>query len=176
MPVAPSTSALQAPNAAGLSRPDVSTHQINLLSWVPYSTRTILADYLLRGHPYCIRYAISSWPESVLPVDHWEYFEFLPATTPCLSTVVLRLPSLPKCSHSRAQLCGFRQLFQCKLRVVILNAWDFREMYSYPCLPYFLFIELCVTQSKLSRAPSRLRRASQTWLAFTVSSTRRFNL
>lgn len=93
MPVTPSTSALQAPNAAGLSRPDVSTHQINLLSWVPYSTRTILADYLLRGHPYCIRYAISSWPESVLPVDHWEYFEFLPATTPCLSTVILRLPS-----------------------------------------------------------------------------------
>ncbi len=93
MSLTPSTSALQAPNAAGSSRPDVLTHQIDLLSWVPYSTRTILADYLLRGHPYCIRYAISSWPESVLPVDDWEYFEFLPATTPCLSTVVLRLPS-----------------------------------------------------------------------------------
>ena len=92
MPVTPSTSALQAPNATG-SWPDVSTYRIDLLSWVPYSARTTLADYLLRGHPYCVRYAISSWPESVLPVDHWEYFEFLPAATPCLSTVILRLPS-----------------------------------------------------------------------------------
>ena len=63
------------------------------LSWVAYATRLVVADYVLRGHPYCVGYAISSWPESVLPEAHWSYFESLPATSPGLSMMVLRLPS-----------------------------------------------------------------------------------
>lgn len=60
------------------------------ISWVPYATRLVLADYLRRGHPYCVSYAIASWPESVLPQAHWEYFNSIPATTPSLTTMVLR--------------------------------------------------------------------------------------
>ena len=68
------------------------TPLLDPISWVPYATRFLVADYLLRGHPYCVQYATSSWPESVLPWAHWEYFNSLPATSPCLPTVILRLP------------------------------------------------------------------------------------
>ena len=66
--------------------------RLDPISWVPYATRFLVADYLLRGHPYCVQYATSSWPESVLPQAHWEYFNSLPATSPYLPTVILRLP------------------------------------------------------------------------------------
>ncbi|KAF8332193.1 hypothetical protein F5887DRAFT_1174597 [Amanita rubescens] len=61
------------------------------ISWVPFATRLVVADYLQQSHPYCVGYALASWPESVLPQTYWEYFHTMPATSPSLPTVVLRL-------------------------------------------------------------------------------------
>ena len=71
--------------------PYTPTPHLNPLKWVPYTAQTVVADYLLSGHPYCVRYNIMSWPESVLPVAHWEYFQTLSATTPGYSTIILRI-------------------------------------------------------------------------------------
>lgn len=75
------------------SRSDVPTPHHDLLSWIPCATRVVVADNLLRGHPDCVSYSISSWPESVIPEADWEYFDSLPATTPSLPMVVLLSPS-----------------------------------------------------------------------------------
>ncbi|KAF8630286.1 hypothetical protein AX15_003019 [Amanita polypyramis BW_CC] len=64
----------------------------DLLSWAPFTTRLIVADHISRGHPFCIEYAIASWPESVLPADDWLDFCTSSATTPTMQTVVLRFP------------------------------------------------------------------------------------
>ena len=64
----------------------------DLLSWVPYTTRVVIADYINRGHPLCVRYSVASWPESVLPADDWYDFGVFPATTPLMQTIVLRFP------------------------------------------------------------------------------------
>jgi len=82
-----SVSALPAPVATETrwsQRPDP-------ISWVPFSTRLVVADYLQQGHPYCVGYALASWPESALPQAYWEYFHTIPATSPSLPSVVLRL-------------------------------------------------------------------------------------
>jgi hypothetical protein len=78
---------------AGSSRSDGPITHLNPLSCFPYATRYIVADYLQRGHPDCVTYSISSWPESVLPEAHWQYFDSLPAITLDSCTVILRLPS-----------------------------------------------------------------------------------
>jgi hypothetical protein len=77
--------------ASGSTRPSAPTTELDPLTWVPYATRVVVADYLRRGHPFCVQYAMASWPESVLPVAHWEYFATLPATTQHHQNIVLRL-------------------------------------------------------------------------------------
>jgi len=67
------------------------------ISWVPFATRLVVADYLQQSHPYCVGYALASWPESVLPQTYWEYFHTIPATSPSLPTVVLRLSGRGRC-------------------------------------------------------------------------------
>ncbi|KAF8621827.1 hypothetical protein AX15_007472 [Amanita polypyramis BW_CC] len=67
--------------------------QLDTLSWVPFSIRLVVADYISRGHPSCVGYAVASWPESVLAADDWHTFGELPATTPVKQTVVLKYPS-----------------------------------------------------------------------------------
>ena len=81
---------------AGSSQSNYPITHLDPISCFPYATRYMVADYLLRGHPDCVTYSISSWPESVLPEAHWAYFDSLPAITHDSYTVVLRLPSHPR--------------------------------------------------------------------------------
>jgi len=87
----PSSFQQSAPLATASTWPYTPMPRLNPLKWVPFTAQTVVADYLRRGHPSCVRYNIMSWPESVLPVAHWEYFQTLSATTPSYSTIILRI-------------------------------------------------------------------------------------
>lgn len=91
MMAGPSSFQQSVPLTTASTWPYTPTPCLNPLKWVPFTTQTVVADYLQCGHPFCVQYNIMSWPESVLPVAHWEHFQTLSATTPSYSTIILRI-------------------------------------------------------------------------------------